>query len=373
MKTEQLAGRGAGGGNLRFVRRATSSWAVDIAADVEEGTLQSAVLFVVLGCGTSSREQSPAGPDPGPPPLKRQFPKPPPKQEALEPLTMPEGANDGSSRDIVAAEMGSSEGGDARRPLQAAEETAAAFQLRLMSSGHELPEGHACPICFLQIELPEGKYSSLNVCCMEKVCNGCVFAAQQRGIWDTCPFCRTRIPCDDASTLAMVQKRVEKGDADAIHFLGEQYFYGDLELAKDLPRAVELWTEAAELGSLDAHFQLGDTYYDGNGVEEDKPWGIHHWQQAAMKGHALSRHNLGVIELKERINYELAMQHYMISAKMGYEKSLNAIKRRFMEGRATKAQYAEALRGYQTAVQDTKSPQREEAKRQGNAEFFGSV
>ena len=56
----------------------------------------------------------------------------------------------------------------------------------------------------------------------------------------------------------------------------------------------------------------------------------------------------------------------MISAKMGNEKSLNSIKTVFKGGRATKAQYAEALLGYRDAVlEEMKSPQREEAKRLG--------
>ena len=41
----------------------------------------------------------------------------------------------------------------------------------------------------------------------------------------------------------------------------------------------------------------------------------------------------------------------MISAKMGYEKSLNAIKDMFKAGHATKAQYTEALIGYRDAVE----------------------
>ena len=61
-------------------------------------------------------------------------------------------------------------------------------------------------------------------------------------------------------------------------------------------------------------------------------------------------------------NHELAIEHWMIAAKMGHEKSLNAIKDTFMEGHATKEQYAEALRGHQTALEETKSLQREEAK-----------
>ncbi|EJK52077.1 hypothetical protein THAOC_28692 [Thalassiosira oceanica] len=129
-------------------------------------------------------------------------------------------------------------------------------------------------------------------------------------------------------------------------------------------RAIELWTEAAELGSVDAHSNLGASYYTGEGVEEDKPRAIRHWQEAAMKGHTGSRHNLGIFEFNKG-DHELAVQHWMISAKMGYEMSLNAIKKMFMEGHATKAQYAEALRGYGDAVEEMKSHQREEAKRLG--------
>ena len=79
-----------------------------------------------------------------------------------------------------------------------------------------------------------------------------------------------------------------------------------------------------------------------------------------MKGHAKSRHSLGIIE-----DHELALQHIMISAKMGFEPSLNKIKDMFKDGDATKAQYAEALLGYRDAVEEMKSPQREEAKRLG--------
>ena len=63
--------------------------------------------------------------------------------------------------------------------------------------------------------------------------------------------------------------------------------------------------------------------------------------------------------------YDLAVQHWMISAKMGYEPSLNSVKVMFMGGHATKVQYAEALMGYRDAVEEMKSPQREEAKRLG--------
>ena len=235
-----------------------------------------------------------------------------------------------------------------------------------MASGHERPEGEACTICFLLIGFPTKEHSQINACCMKSVCKGCILAAHRRGMYNCCPFCRTTLPsdADDASQLARVQKRADKGDAGAIKFIAYNHYYGELGLAKDVPRAIELWTESAELGSLVAHYYLGAMYYNGVGVEEDNPRGIRHWQLAAMKGHVTSRHNLGAVEFNAG-NYDLAVQHFLISAKMGYEGSLNAIKKMFKEGHATKAQYAEALLGYQDAVEEMKSPQREEAKRLG--------
>ncbi|EJK48075.1 hypothetical protein THAOC_33158 [Thalassiosira oceanica] len=242
-------------------------------------------------------------------------------------------------------------------------ESSAARYLRqqLMESGHERPEGDMCPICFDLIELPTNKHSTFNTCCMKRVCTGCFLVARQRGLRG-CPFCRTPLPTDNASALSMIQKRVSKGDAEAIKVLGEQYCFGRLGVAKDVTQAIELWTEAAELGSLDAHYELGRLYYQGKGADEDKPRSIHHWQQAAMKGHVECRHNLGAVEY-ENGHHQLAVQHWMISAKIGDEDSLNNIKDMSKDGWATKAQYAEALLGYRDAVEEMKSPQREEAKR----------
>ncbi|EJK64284.1 hypothetical protein THAOC_14997 [Thalassiosira oceanica] len=132
--------------------------------------------------------------------------------------------------------------------------------------------------------------------------------------------------------------------------------------AAGCPRAIELWTEAAELGSVGAYYNLGRTYYYGDGAQQDKPRGVRHYQLAAMKGDVFSRHMLGFNECNEG-NSILAVQHWMISAKMGDEDSLNAIKKMFMNGHATKAHYAEALIGYGDAVEEMKSHQREEAKR----------
>ena len=168
------------------------------------------------------------------------------------------------------------------------------------------------------------RHAKMNICCMKMVCNGCELAANRRGMNDICPFCRTPQKDDNASVLAMIRKRVKKGDAKAMHYLGCMHHEGELGLAKDVPRAVEMWARGVGLGSINAHYSLGESYFHGDGVKEDKPRGIRHWQQAAMNGHVPSRHCLGLVEAMIG-NDKVAVQHLMVSAKMGEEESLNKL------------------------------------------------
>ncbi|EJK47698.1 hypothetical protein THAOC_33566 [Thalassiosira oceanica] len=181
------------------------------------------------------------------------------------------------------------------------------------------------------------RQSTFRMCCMKKVCNGCILAAGKRGMRD-CPFCRSSVP-DESQALAMIRKRVAADDPQAIFFLGAKYRFRAFGLDKYVTRAVELYERAAQLGVTDAHFNLGVLYTRGTDVEKDMAKAIRHYEAAAMCGH-----------------------HWMISAKLGCQDSLNTVKRMFMNGHATKADYAAALRGYQSAIEDMSSPDRDEAR-----------
>ena len=235
---------------------------------------------------------------------------------------------------------------------------AAGNQLVLMKKGRTRSEEDDCPLCQLPLSL-DPKQSSFRVCCMKLVCGGCDLAAEKRGMWD-CPFCRTPTPEEDSQVLAMVQKRVTAGDPVAMWRLGRQYADGDYGLQKDVARALDLYERAAVLGLKEAHYSLGVLYGKGEDVEKDTVKAIHHYEAAAVKGDVLARINLGVLEYHAG-NSDLALQHYMIAAKMGRQSALNNIKLMFRNGLATKAEYAEALRGHQSAVEEMTSPDREEA------------
>jgi len=181
---------------------------------------------------------------------------------------------------------------------------------------------------------------------------------------DDCPFCRTHYPDNDAETLALAQARVKKKDPAAIHFLGQEYFHGRGALQKDVKRAVELWEEAAGLGSIESLYSLGVSHMSGCGVQQDDAKAAEYYKKAAMQGHVGSRHNLGSYEWGKG-NHDRAVRHFLISAKMGNEISVEVIKKYFKAGFATKEQYAEALKGYKDAVEEMKSRDRDEAKRLG--------
>ncbi|EJK58285.1 hypothetical protein THAOC_21606, partial [Thalassiosira oceanica] len=231
----------------------------------------------------------------------------------------------------------------------------------LYSQGLERPEGDFCPICTLPIALPVGNHSVFNSCCTKRVCYGCLVTQIKKGLRD-CPFCRAPTPTDDADApdefMARVRARAERKDPAAINNLGEDYLHGRFGLTKDVPRAVELWTEAAELGSIQALFNLGNAYYHEGGIRYDQELAAEFYRKAAMRGHVQSRHNLGCFE-GQNGDHGRALRHYMISARLGYGHSIESIGGMFRAGEATKEQYAEALRGYRDAVEETKSHERD--------------
>ena len=162
--------------------------------------------------------------------------------------------------------------------------------------------------------------------------------------------------------LAMIRARVRKKDLEAMHHLGEKYFGGGLGLQKDARKAVKLWEEAAELGSIQALHSLGNAYEIGEGIKQDMVKAAEFYEKAAMQGWVEARHNLGGCEARNR-NDDRAVRHLLISAKMGDKDSVEMIKRLFMAGAATKEQFVGALKGYTDAVGGTKSHDRDEARR----------
>ena len=133
-------------------------------------------------------------------------------------------------------------------------------------------------------------------CRGKDICSGCIHAVEKRdGGVGLCPFCRTPMPTDE-ELVEQYNKRMEIGDAEAIRNLGCCYSDGVYGLPRNHVKALELWHQAAELGSTKSYSNIGGVYHVGNGVERDEKKALHYMELAAMGGVVEARYNLGMYE-----------------------------------------------------------------------------
>ena len=214
-----------------------------------------------------------------------------------------------------------------------------------------------CPICFLPMPLDPEK-SMFHSCCSNLICMGCIVAQMRINKDDSekatrCPFCREPAPDNDVDKRSRLMERVKANDPAAMAQFGtERYDDGDYG------GAFGYFTNAAELGDFDAHYQLGCMYHKGEGVEEDEEKKVYHYEKAAIGGHPYARYNLGGLE-KGNGNIERAAKHFIISANLGFDKAMKRLLPAYKDGHITKEEYEATLRTHQAAVDATKSSERD--------------
>jgi tetratricopeptide (TPR) repeat protein len=216
-----------------------------------------------------------------------------------------------------------------------------------------------CPICCLPLPLDYNKWR-INPCCCKRICLGCDYAnklrEKEQGMeHHRCPYCREPLPNTDAEMVQNFMKRAKANDPVALFNIGSKYYK-----ERDYEGAFEYYTKAAELGDMDAHYNLSTMYREGKGVEKDLKKEDYHLEEASIGGHPKARNNLGNHEGRNG-RFDRAMKHWIIVAKLGYDDALHNVKVGFQRRVVSKEDYAAALRGHQAAVDATKSEQREEA------------
>ena len=225
------------------------------------------------------------------------------------------------------------------------------------------PPAEDCPICFLRMPTLGTGFRYM-ACCGKVICSGCDYAPvydnQGNIVAKKCPYCRAPASKSQKESIKREKKRVDVDDPVAIYNLGNHYRDGTNGFPQYYTKALELWHRAGELGYAMAYSNIGYTYETGRGVEVDKKKVLHYWELGAMRGCVVARNNLGVIELCEG-NMDRALKHYIITVEGGDIKSLDAIKRMYLKGDATKDDYSKALQLYQTYLGEIKSVQRDKA------------
>ncbi len=215
-----------------------------------------------------------------------------------------------------------------------------------------------CPICFLPLPLDPYK-STLQSCCSKVICKGCRRAIRlheaSKKTRHKCPLCRQPEPRSNRELNMNSMKRVAVNDRVAIQERGKKGYYDGHY--KD---AFKYWTEAAELGDVDSIYLLSLLYRDGLGVEknEEKEW--HQLEEAAIAGHVGARFTLAHNERMRRGNTERAVKHLIIAANLGCNYSIKALEQCHENGEVCKDQFTATLHAHEAAVDEMKSPQREE-------------
>jgi hypothetical protein len=219
-----------------------------------------------------------------------------------------------------------------------------------------------CPICLIPLPLDSSK-STMTPCCSKFICNGCDFAYKTRMMEEErlqqgCPFCRHPALKSSKEAHKIVMKRAEANDPVALREIGMGMLRSD---EGDCGGAFEYVTKAAEQGDAVAHNLLSCLYHEGKVVEKDEKKEVYHLEQAAIGGHTIARHNLGVHEA-ESCRYERARRHFIINANLGEDISMKELKSMYQGGLVSKDDFASTLRAHRAAVDAMKSPDREAAE-----------
>jgi len=245
------------------------------------------------------------------------------------------------------------------------------------------PAKEECPICFVPMPvkliscmtLPPATITSIPIydfamanqelakedmedyysCCGNYICSGCIHSLCMSGNYAHCPFCKAEtMSKTNEERIEEMMKRVEANDAGAIYALGSYYHHGGLGLHQDGEKEIELWKQAARLGSSKAHHNLGNVFYEGGDMKKAK----FHYEAAAIAGHEGARSNLGDIEGRSG-NVERGFKHWIIAASAGDCNAMYNLQQAFEQGLMPREAIDLTLTAYNSSCKEMRSEARD--------------
>ena len=222
------------------------------------------------------------------------------------------------------------------------------------------PSREECPICFMELPILASLHK-YKLCCGKILCNGCTYACRAHSDESPCPFCRKPLARSEEENLKRLDRRIELNDPEAIAMKGHYYLPGTrgvFGLQQEIDKALDLLYRAAELGSIDAHCNLGiNIYFHRANYKKAK----YHLEIAAMAGRVEARYHLGVLEGRG-CNHYRAIKHFIISASAGCDDSLEGVQAGYRDGKVNKDDFEKTLRAHQKSKDEMKSEWRDHAE-----------
>jgi TPR repeat protein len=148
-------------------------------------------------------------------------------------------------------------------------------------------------------------------------------------------------------------KLAKKRNAEARFRLGERYYYGD-GLIQNRKSAFKWYRKAAWQGYADAQYCLGKCYYYGEGAKENREKAAKWYRKAAKKGIADSQYCLGncfmngqgVIQKSEE-----AVKWYLKAAEQGHAYAQYNLGECYEKGNIVVQNWVEAIKWYRKAAE----------------------
>ncbi len=147
-------------------------------------------------------------------------------------------------------------------------------------------------------------------------------------------------------------KAAEQGHASAQADLGDCYFNGD-GVYKDSDKAVEWYRKAAEQGNASAQADLGDCYFNGDGVYKDSDKAVEWYRKAAEQGNASGQCGLGHCYLNGygvTKNYVKAVEWYRKAANQENASAQYSLGYCYKEGKGIAKNSQKAIELYEKAA-----------------------
>ena len=106
---------------------------------------------------------------------------------------------------------------------------------------------------------------------------------------------------DKSEAFRWYQKAAEQDYPQSICYLASFYSFGEGGVDCNIDEAVRLWKKAAELGDKEAQFTLGNLYYDGEYVEQNREEAIKWYRKSASQLYQPAMEKLFALGLEEDI------------------------------------------------------------------------
>lgn len=152
-----------------------------------------------------------------------------------------------------------------------------------------------------------------------------------------------------AKAVKWYRAAAEKGLAQSQFNLGVSYDNGE-GVEQDKVEAAKWYLAAAQQGVLDAQYNLAWMYYDGTGVEKDLNEALFWFKEVATKGDKSALYEAGKI-YNDRGDYTSAFEFYLAAAQLGLEDAQFGVATMYDNGEGVEQNDLEAFKWYKDAAE----------------------